>query len=85
MASAALSPAPTAARRNAAKAKGRKAKVTCDDCFFQRNLLCALDASEPCPTFRHHEQGLTPSPQLSFSFRQPRTKAVWMFEEPVSR
>ncbi len=63
--------------------RGKQArKVTCEDCFFYRNMLCALDEPEPCPTFRHHEQGLTPPPQLSFVFRQPRTRAAWVFDEP---
>ena len=62
---------------------GRKKarKVTCEECFFHRNMLCALDASEPCPTFRHHEDGLRPPQQLEFVFRQPRTRAAWTFDE----
>ena len=68
---------PTAAR----KRKPRKPKVTCEDCFFQRNMLCALDAAEPCPTFRHHEQGLKPPQQLTFVFRQERTRTAWSFED----
>jgi hypothetical protein len=27
-------------------------RVTCNDCFFRKTSLCALDLSEPCPTFR---------------------------------
>jgi hypothetical protein len=62
---------------------GKKApKPSCADCFFQRNMLCALEADEPCPTFRHHEQGLTPPPQLSFVFRRPRQTAAWTFDDP---
>jgi len=39
-------------------------EVTCDDCFFRRNGLCALLASAPCPTFRAATSGsLTPPPQ----------------------
>jgi len=26
--------------------------VTCNDCFFRKTSLCALDLAEPCPTFR---------------------------------
>jgi hypothetical protein len=26
--------------------------VTCDDCYFRKTSLCALDLVEPCPTFR---------------------------------
>lgn len=77
---AARAPSPAAAKRNGR----RKPKVTCADCFFQRNMLCALDVAEPCPTFRHHEQGLKPPRQLSFVFRQERTRAAWVFEQPHS-
>ena len=39
----------------------RVKKVSCEDCFFRRNLLCALDLDEPCPTFRpDHPEGLAP-------------------------
>jgi len=71
-------PANAAAMR---KRRPRKPKVTCEDCFFHRNMLCALDADEPCPTFRHHEQGLTPPRQLAFVFRQERTRSAWVFEQ----
>jgi hypothetical protein len=56
-------------------------KVTCDDCFFGRNLLCALDLDEPCATFRPNSpEGLTPPQQLRFSFRQERrSQAAWAF------
>jgi hypothetical protein len=71
-------PEPTAAR----KRRPATPKVTCEDCFFHKNMLCALDADKPCPTFRHHEQGLTPPQQLSFVFRQERTRSAWAFEQP---
>ncbi|MFY9488682.1 MAG: hypothetical protein WAP35_08320 [Solirubrobacterales bacterium] len=44
-------------------------------------MLCALDQSEACPTFRHHEQGLKPPQQLTLVFRQERTRAAWVFEQ----
>lgn len=55
--------------------------VRCEDCFFRRNLLCALDLDEPCPTFRPYSpEGLRPPQQLRFSFRQERrTQAAWAF------
>jgi hypothetical protein len=65
----------------AKKSRPRRPKVTCADCYFQRNALCALNVAEPCPTFRHHEQGLKPPQQLSFVFRQERTRAAWVFEQ----
>ncbi|HLH15344.1 MAG TPA: hypothetical protein VKV16_11180 [Solirubrobacteraceae bacterium] len=44
------------------------------------NLLCALEVSEPCTTFRPHEAQLQPPKQLRFVFRQERrTRAAWTF------
>jgi len=55
-------------------------KVTCDDCYFASNLLCALDLSEPCATFRPKEAELKPPQQLRFVFRQERrSRAAWAF------
>ena len=66
-----------------AVARGSKgaAKVTCEDCFFHRNMLCALSDSEPCATFRpDHPEGLRPPGQLRFVFRQERrTQSAWAF------
>lgn len=55
-------------------------KVSCDDCYFRCNLLCALDLQEPCATFRPHEAKLKPPPQLRLVFRQERrSRAAWAF------
>lgn len=56
-------------------------KITCEDCFFRQNLLCALSVEEPCATFRpNHPEGLRPPTQLRFVFRQERrTQAAWAF------
>jgi hypothetical protein len=56
-------------------------KAACEDCFFHRNLLCALDLDDPCPTFRPDSpEGLRPPQQLRFAFRQERrTQAAWAF------
>jgi len=40
-----------------------KPQPTCQDCYFQRNSLCALALERPCPTFRAAEQVLAPPPQ----------------------
>ncbi len=58
--------------------------VTCEACFFRRNLLCALDVDEPCATFRPDgPNGLHPPRQLAFTFRQERrTRAAWAFPSP---
>ena len=59
----------------------RPCKPSCDDCFFRRQMLCALDLGEPCSTFRpDHPEGLRPPRQLRFVFRQERrTQAAWAF------
>ena len=64
--------------------KGRAAAakpVTCEDCFFRCNMLCALSLPEPCATFRPDTpEGLRPPRQLRFHFRaEPRTTAAWRF------
>lgn len=58
----------------------RARKVTCEECYFRRNMLCALDLQEPCATFRPYASALKPPPQLHFVFRQERrTRAAWAF------
>ena len=60
--------------------KSSAPKVTCDDCFFRCNLLCALELDEPCATFRPNEAQLRPPQQLRFVFRQERrASAAWAF------
>jgi hypothetical protein len=54
-------------------------KVSCEECFFRVNLLCALELSEPCATFRPNEAQLKPPQQLRFVFRQERRRAAWAF------
>jgi hypothetical protein len=56
-------------------------KVSCEDCFFGRNGLCALALDEPCATYRpDHPDGLRPPSQLRFVFRQERRRqAAWAF------
>jgi hypothetical protein len=67
--------------RNMAKGRAAAKKVSCDECYFRCNLLCALDLDEPCATFRpDHPDGLRPPRQLRFHFRQERrTQAAWAF------
>lgn len=63
------------------KTRTKTKKPACEDCFFARNLLCALQVDEACPTFRPHSpEGLRPPQQLRFAFRQERrTQAAWAF------
>jgi hypothetical protein len=46
---------------------------SCDDCYFSRNLLCALELDEPCTTFRaNRPEGLVPPRQPVLLMRPPR-------------
>ena len=59
----------------------RSKKVTCEECFFARNGLCALELDESCATFRpDHPDGLRPPSQMRFVFRQERRRqSAWAF------
>jgi hypothetical protein len=42
----------------------KRPEATCDDCYFRRAGLCALQGQTICPTFRVHTVGkLAPPPQ----------------------
>jgi hypothetical protein len=57
-----------------------KRKVSCEECFFRCNQLCALALDEPCATFRPNEAQLKPPPQLRIVFRQERrARSAWAF------
>jgi hypothetical protein len=57
---------------------------TCEDCFFRKNSLCALNLGGPCPTFRPADRNLAPARQLSFVFRTERTTAAYAFPQPTA-
>ena len=63
------------------KGRARTTQVSCDDCFFRVNLLCAVTNSGPCATYRpDHPDGLRPPQQLQFVFRHDRRLQVaWAF------
>jgi len=67
-------------------ANGRAAgtKVSCENCFFHKNLLCAVSSSGPCAAYRpDHPEGLRPPSQLRFVFRQERQLQVaWPMPSP---
>jgi len=63
-------------------AKAKAKCVSCDDCYFRQNMLCALGLDSPCPTFRPAERGLRPERQLAFVFRSERTTAAYAFPQP---
>ena len=49
----------------------KKGAPTCHDCFFHKNVLCALDLDEPCSTFRADDPaGLVPPRQPALLVRQ---------------
>jgi hypothetical protein len=60
----------------------RAKRITCGDCYFGQNMLCALNQGEPCPTFRPAERNLAPERQLAFAFRAERKNAVYAFPQP---
>ena len=64
-----------------AKARQTVKKVSCEQCYFRCNLLCALSLDKPCATFRPDSpEGLRPPEQLRFVFRsERRTRAAWAF------
>ena len=46
---------------------------TCEDCYFHKNLLCALELNEACATFRpNRPEGLVPPRQPVLLMRAPR-------------
>ena len=62
--------------------RSKTKRISCDDCYFSKNMLCALNLPEPCPTFRDAERGLAPERQLSFVFRTGRTRLAYAFSPP---
>ena len=49
-----------------------KRELTCDDCYFRREALCALLVPVPCPTFRLAAKGqLAPPRQPRLVLRDP--------------
>jgi hypothetical protein len=57
-------------------------QISCEDCYFRKQMLCALDLDEPCTTFRPAERGLAPERQLAFVFRSERTRTAYAFPQP---
>jgi hypothetical protein len=53
---------------------GRKTDTpSCEDCYFRKKMLCALDLEEPCVTFRQSRpEGLVPPRQPVLLLRPPR-------------
>lgn len=50
----------------------RRADISCEQCYFGCNGLCALDLGEPCATFRpNRPEGLVPPRQPALLVREP--------------
>ena len=62
----------------------KQKKPSCEDCYFHKNMLCALSCQEPCTTFRPAERGLAPERQLAFVFRTERTRSAYAFPPAVA-
>lgn len=46
---------------------------TCEQCYFRKKQLCALQLEEPCATFRQNRpEGLVPPRQPVLLMRPPR-------------
>jgi hypothetical protein len=57
-------------RQGTAKKRRKKNGPRCEDCFFHRHMLCALDLDEPCSTFRPDSpHGLVPPRQPALLLR----------------
>ncbi len=51
----------------------KKDAPKCEDCYFRKKMLCALDLDEPCVTFRpSRPEGLVPPRQPVLLLRPPR-------------
>jgi len=61
--------------------ESRKAgQPKCEDCYFRRNMLCALESDGPCATFRpDRPEGLVPPRQPVLLMRAPR----WAGRQPA--
>jgi len=60
---------------------------TCEDCYFRKNLLCALELNEACATFRpNRPEGLVPPRQPVLLMRAPRwaSRPAWPLLERVA-
>ena len=66
-------------------AKAKAKCVSCEQCYFKQNMLCALQLDAPCATFRAADRGLKPERQLTFVFRTERTRAAYAFPQPQAR
>lgn len=46
---------------------------SCEECYFRKKMLCAMDLESPCSSFREaRPEGLTPPRQPVLLMRPPR-------------
>jgi hypothetical protein len=70
------------AKRRGGSGSGKAA--SCEDCYFHRNLLCALEQDGPCATFRpDRPEGLVPPRQPVLLMRAPRWARESRASEPA--
>jgi hypothetical protein len=53
-----------------------RSEVTCDDCFFGRHGLCALQGNVTCPTFRAAKAGMLEPPRHPQLVPRPLPRVV---------
>lgn len=59
-------------------AKGNGEPVSCEQCYFRKKMLCALELDRPCVSFRaDRPEGLSPPRQPVLLMRPPR----WVTEQ----
>lgn len=63
----------------------RRAKASCERCYFGRRQLCALELGEPCSTFRPDSpEGLVPPTQPTLLVRSDPAPADTRFEPEMA-
>jgi hypothetical protein len=52
----------------------KRREITCKDCFFRQEALCAL-ANGPCPTFRYAKAAKLEPPEQARLVPRPQLRA----------
>jgi hypothetical protein len=73
-------PRPPSPRPKGSFQVAQKARcVSCDDCYFRKTSLCALELAEPCPTFRPAVKGqMVPPRQPQLVEAQTQFVPAWL-------
>ena len=59
----------------------KRAEATCNECYFRRSGLCALQLEAPCPSFRHADRGALTPPQQARLIARPLRSHAWRVAE----